>query len=63
LQIFLTGKYKTTEKIKDFFGWRKNQRASREGHQNPRIATGFYEIWKNDFKRIPGRLYRYAQAQ
>jgi hypothetical protein len=23
LQIFLTGKYKSTEKIKDFFGWGK----------------------------------------
>jgi hypothetical protein len=31
LQIFLTGKYKTTEKIKDFFGWGKNQGASRDG--------------------------------
>jgi hypothetical protein len=28
-QIFLTGKYKATEKIKDFFGCGKDARASR----------------------------------
>jgi hypothetical protein len=50
LQIFLTGKYKTTEKIKDFFGWGENQRASRDRCWNPRDALDFDEVWKNDFK-------------
>jgi hypothetical protein len=66
LQIFLTGKYKTTEKIKDFFGCGKDMRASRDWRQNPRIAPGVDEIWKNDFKEFqvqPGWIFARENLQ
>jgi hypothetical protein len=39
LQIFLTGKYKTSEKIKDFFAYGKDGRASRVKMQGQQPGT------------------------
>jgi hypothetical protein len=61
LQIFLTGKYKTTEKIKDFFGCGKEQRASRDKRWSSQSEHGFKKQGRSirkDSRSGPGTLAR-----